>query len=116
MLSLAALVEDPLGQVDEGVAVGVGGRVDHVAEALGDLLERYGGLVGRTSGGFVVQVPEDDYLLLLWGVDALLGLDHVDFGGGGAGSDDGPFPVVLSVAEEERRKWMKGGAGRSVAD
>ncbi|PON94233.1 hypothetical protein TorRG33x02_099710 [Trema orientale] len=92
LFTVAALLEDPLGQVDEGVAVGVGGGVDHVAEALGDPLERHGGLVGGATRGLVVEVPEDDYLLLLWGVDALLGLDHVDLGGGGAGSDgDGPF-------------------------
>lgn len=31
---LAAVLDDPLGEVDEGVAVGVGGHVDHVAEFL----------------------------------------------------------------------------------
>ena len=123
------------------MAVGVGGDVDHIAESLSDLLKRHGSLVRRTTRGFVIEVPEDDYLLLLWSVDIFLGLDHVDLGGSGAGSY-GPFEAngwswgvwfegfdtmaekvrlrgmeLLSVPEEEDGwKGLKGGAGCSGAD
>lgn len=50
----AAFLEDPLGEVDEGVAVGVGGDVDDVAELLRHLFERHRRLVRRASRGLVV--------------------------------------------------------------
>lgn len=81
LLALPALFEDPLGHVNEGVSVGIGGHIDDVAEALGELLQRHGSLVGRPTRGLVVQVPEDDHLLLLGGVHTLLVLDHIDVGG-----------------------------------
>lgn len=77
--AVAALVEDPLGEVDEGVAVGVGGEVNEVAEAGGEGFEGDGDVVGWAAGGFVVEVPEDDHLGGFGGVDSLAVLHHVDF-------------------------------------
>lgn len=83
--ALAALVEDPLREVDEGVAVGVGGDVDDVAEGFGEGFEGDGGVVGWAAGGFVVEVPEDDDLVLFSGVGACLVVSHhVDLDGGAA--------------------------------
>lgn len=76
--AVAALVEDPLGEVDEGVAVGVGGEVNEVAEAGGEGFEGDGGVVGRAAGGLVVEVPEDDDLVVFGGIDSLAVLHHVD--------------------------------------
>jgi len=72
-------VEDPLGEVDEGVAVGVGGEVSYLAEAGGESFERNGGVVGGTARGLVVEVPENDDLVAFGGVNALGVLHHVDF-------------------------------------
>lgn len=79
--AFAALLEDPLGKVDEGVAVGVGGDVDDVAEALGHTFEGHGSLVRGTTWGLVIQIPQDNDFLGLGGEHAIFGLHHVDIGG-----------------------------------
>lgn len=81
--ALAPLVENPLGKVIEGVAVGVGRDVDDVAQEAGDAAERDGGFVRRATGRLVVEVPEDDDLLLAGGPDTVAAADHVDVSGGG---------------------------------
>lgn len=75
--ALSAVVEDPAGEVGEGVAVGVGGHVDEAAEALGDVAEGNGGVVGGAAGGLVVEVPEEDHLLLLGCEDPISILHHL---------------------------------------
>lgn len=90
LLALAALFEDPLGKVDESVAIGIGGDIDEVAKALGKLLESHGSLIGRATRGLVVKVPEDNHLLLLGGENALLVLDHIDVVEVGVAGSDWP--------------------------
>lgn len=75
--AFAAVVEDPTGEVGEGVAVGVGGHVDEAAEALGDVAEGDCGTVGGPAGGLVVEVPEEDDLLLLGCEDPISILHHL---------------------------------------
>lgn len=81
--ALAPLIENPLGKMIEGMAVGVGGDVDNVAEEAGDAAESDGGFVRRATGRLVVEVPEDDDLLLAGGPDTVAAADHVNVGGGG---------------------------------
>lgn len=76
--AVAALLGDPAWEVGEGVAVGVGGDVDDLAEPLGYVSQGHGGLVGRAARGLVVEVPEDHDFVGLGGVDAFSVLDHVD--------------------------------------
>lgn len=107
---LAALVADPAGEVDEGVAVGVRGHLDDVAEALGDPLERHRRRVRRSSRGLVVEVPEDDHLVPAGSVDAFPVPGHVDLGvvGGGGGGCDGPASAAENVNWGRRGFWLKG--------
>lgn len=88
---LAAVLDDPLGEVDEGVAVGVGGDVDHFAEFLGHRLQGQRRLVRRPPRRLVVQIPQDDDFLRVRGVDSVPGLHHVDFLVGEAGFHGAPF-------------------------
>lgn len=76
--AVAALLGDPAWEVGEGVAVGVGGDVDDLAEPLGHVSQGHGSLVGRAARGLVVEVPEDHDFVGLGGVDAFSVLDHVD--------------------------------------
>ncbi|GER42437.1 4-dienoyl-CoA reductase [Striga asiatica] len=76
--ALAALLHDPLGEVGEGVAVGVGGHVHDVAEPLRHRSEGDRRLVRRAARRLVVEVPQDNDLLGLGGVRAVPGADHVD--------------------------------------
>lgn len=80
LLALAPFLQDPMRQVDEGVPVRVGRNIDDVTEPFGHLFQRHGGLVRGAPRGFVIEVPEDHNFLLFGRVDALLVLDHVDFG------------------------------------
>lgn len=122
---LAALVEDPAGEVGEGVAVGVGGDGVDAAEELGDAAEGEGGGVGGPAGGLVVEVPQDDDLLLPGEEDAGGGVgEHVDLGGaedgcgcgcgcaGGGGLEgDGEIDGFGEVGEEGRRRRREEGGG-----
>ena len=89
-LPFPALVKDPLGEMEEGVAVGVGGDIDDGAEERGELLEREGGLVRGTAGGLVVEIPENhDFCVAVFappfqrgGPDAVSPLHHLHGGRG----------------------------------
>lgn len=125
---LAALVEDPGGEVEEGVAVGVGREGVEAAKEGGEAAEGEGGVVGGPAGGLVVEVPEDDGAGLVGGVGVVDGVqEHVDVGLGGGGGgvgggedDGGAVRAEREVGEGEERwgRWGReeeGGAeGRVV--
>lgn len=81
--ALTALVEDPLGEVDKGVAVSVGRDLENAAEELGGSAEGEGGFVRGTAGRLVVEVPEDDHGLLAGAPDTVPAAEHVHLHRGG---------------------------------
>lgn len=54
---ITSLLDDPVREVDEGVAVSVGGDVNDFAEMIRDVFESHGGVVRRAARGLVVEVP-----------------------------------------------------------
>lgn len=134
-MALTALLEDPLGEVDEGVAVGVGGDLDDASEELGSAAEGDGGLVRGPAGGLVIEVPEDHHRLLAGGPDAVAAAEHVHLGSrsakigglggggegaGGSGAGAEGEPRYGAAEREERRddergwaEWEVDGGGRT---
>jgi hypothetical protein len=115
------LVENPLREMDESVAISVSGDVGELSESFGEGFERECGVVGLSTWWFVVEVPEYyDFVLFLY-VGSLFGFDHVyvddvvvvvvgaldcfwfegDEGKGGFGGDEGvEVERCICVVEE----------------
>jgi hypothetical protein len=51
------LVENPLREMDESVAISVSGDVGELAESFGEGFERECGVVGWSTWWFIVEVP-----------------------------------------------------------
>lgn len=118
--SLAAVFDDPLREMKEGVAVRVGGDLDDVAEDLGHAPERDYGIVGLASRGLVVKVPENNDVLLTGRPRPVAASDHLNVGvgrwnGGGRGGDGAGSGVGGREREREgleRKKKSNAAAER----